>query len=183
KAKAGDARGAAAALGSTAGLGLVFLAVKAAGWAAEVHAGKLPSTNLFFGCYYALTGFEGLHVLIGVGVLLVLAWRAARGDFHARYYSPVLVTGLYWGLLAVVWALILLFLYVSGGAMIRRILFFTALGWEPVWACPYCSTNLGQGCDGFGRGITLSIFLFLGVVGLLAGGLVYQILRQEKDRG
>ncbi|MGH7738651.1 MAG: cytochrome c oxidase subunit 3, partial [bacterium] len=70
-----------------------------------------PSTNIFFGCYYTLTGFEGLHVLIGILVLLVLGWRARRGDFNERFHSPVDIMGLYWGLLAVVWVLILFFFY------------------------------------------------------------------------
>ena len=77
-AKAGNSRGAGNWLFLTAGTGLLFLSVKVAEYAMEIHEGKIPSTNIFFGCYYTLTGFEGLHVLIGIVVLLVLGWRAKR---------------------------------------------------------------------------------------------------------
>ncbi|HVM31879.1 MAG TPA: cytochrome c oxidase subunit 3 [bacterium] len=112
KARLGESAVAARNLSWTAVLGLLFLGVKAAEYAGEIHGGKLPSTNLFFGCYYTLTGFEGLHVLIGVGVLAVLAWRAKRGDFHPNFHSPVDVMGLYWGLLALVWVFILAIFYI-----------------------------------------------------------------------
>jgi heme/copper-type cytochrome/quinol oxidase subunit 3 len=112
KAKAGDSRRAGTRLFLTAGAGILFLGVKAAEYAMEIHEGKIPSTNIFFGCYYTLTGFEGLHVLIGVGVLFVLALRAKRGDFTEHYHSPIDIMGLYWALLALVWVFIFLFFYI-----------------------------------------------------------------------
>jgi cytochrome c oxidase subunit III len=111
KGSAGDSKAAGTWLFLTAGTGTVFLVLKLVEYVGEIQAGKLPSTNIFFGCYYTLTGFEGLHVLIGVVVLLVLGWRARRGDFNRDYHSPLDVMGLYWGLLAVVWVFILLFFY------------------------------------------------------------------------
>lgn len=111
KAKRGESRAAGTRLFLTAATGLVFLAVKLMEYGMEIQRGHLPSTNIFFGCYYTLTGFEGLHVLIGIGVLLVLGWRARRGAFNQRFHSPVNIMGLYWGLLAVVWVLILFFFY------------------------------------------------------------------------
>ncbi len=107
----GESRAAGVRLFMTAGAGTLFLVLKLMEYAQEIRNGKLPSTNLFFGCYYTLTGFEGLHVLIGIAVLLVLGWRARRGDFNRDFHSPLEVMGLYWYLLAVVWIFILLFFY------------------------------------------------------------------------
>jgi heme/copper-type cytochrome/quinol oxidase subunit 3 len=111
KGKAGELKAAGINLFLTAGAGTLFLVVKLVEYAQEIREGKLPSTNIFFGCYYTLTGFEGLHVLIGIGVLLVLGWRARRGDFNRDFHSPLDVMGFYWYLLAVVWVFILLFFY------------------------------------------------------------------------
>ena len=111
KGRAGESKAAGANLFLTAGVGTFFLVLKLTEYAQEIRDGKLPSTNIFFGCYYTLTGFEGLHVLIGIAVLLVLGWRAGRGDFSRDFHSPIEVMGLYWYLLAVVWVFILLFFY------------------------------------------------------------------------
>jgi cytochrome c oxidase subunit 3 len=111
KAKVGESKAAGTWLFLTAGMGTLFLVLKLMEYAQEVRDGKFPSTNIFFGCYYTLTGFEGLHVLIGIVVLLVLGWRARRGDFNRDFHSPIEVMGLYWYLLAVVWLFILLFFH------------------------------------------------------------------------
>lgn len=95
----------------TAGCGLAFLALKAVEYSGEIKEGLLPSTNLFYSCYYTMTGFHGLHILIGVVVLLVLAMRARRGDFTKTYNSPVEVCGLYWSLVEVVWFFLFPVLY------------------------------------------------------------------------
>ncbi len=53
-------------------------------------------------------------------------------------------------------------------------------------ACPFCAENLSRNGGGFaGRltlGITITIFLMLGVVGSLAGFIVYQIFQGDKRR-
>jgi cytochrome c oxidase subunit 3 len=101
--KEGNGRGTAANLVITALFGAAFLGLKAVEYAHEIKANLLPSTDLFFSCYYTMTGFHGLHILIGVGVLLVLAFRANRGDFTRTYNSPIEMCGLYWCLVEAVW--------------------------------------------------------------------------------
>ena len=53
-------------------------------------------------------------------------------------------------------------------------------------ACPFCAENLSRNSGGFAGGLTLgitiTIFLMLGVVGSLAGFIVYQILQGDKRR-
>ena len=50
-----------------------------------------------------MTGLHSLHVLIGVGVILVMAWFAWRKTFTREYLTPVEVTGLYWHFVDLVW--------------------------------------------------------------------------------
>ena len=38
-------------------------------------------TQVFFSLYFAMTGMHALHMIIGVGLLFWLIWRAQRGDF------------------------------------------------------------------------------------------------------
>jgi len=111
--KDGEAKILFSNLAAVALLGTLFLVLKSVEYLGEIKDGKLPSTNLFYGCYYTLTGFEGLHVLIGVVILAALSWRARRGDFTRAYNSPVEVFGLYWSLLVVVWFFILPVFYLD----------------------------------------------------------------------
>jgi cytochrome c oxidase subunit 3 len=65
---------------------------------------KRPANaHLFFGLYFLMTGLHGIHVIIGMIVLLWLMWRLQRGDFTKRYYSAVECGGLYWHIVDVIW--------------------------------------------------------------------------------
>ena len=53
---------------------------------------------IFFSLYFVATGTHGLHVVIGVGVILWLALRAKRGEFNSEHFAAVENVGLYWHL-------------------------------------------------------------------------------------
>jgi cytochrome c oxidase subunit 3 len=109
--KEGDSKTTSFNLFLTAMSGVVFLGLKSIEYLGEIREHLLPSTNIFYSCYYTMTGFHGLHILIGVGILLILAWRARRGDFTRTYNSPVEVCGLYWSLVEAVWFFLFPVLY------------------------------------------------------------------------
>jgi cytochrome c oxidase subunit III len=75
----------------------------------------LPSTNIFYGLYYTMTAIHGLHVLVGMGVMLWLRELAKKNTFRVTYYTPVEVTGLYWHLVDVIWIYLFPLLYLLGG--------------------------------------------------------------------
>jgi cytochrome c oxidase subunit 3 len=50
-------------------------------------------------------------LLIGIAVVLVMAWLARRARFSAEYYSPIESWGLYWHFVDVVWVFLLPLLY------------------------------------------------------------------------
>jgi heme/copper-type cytochrome/quinol oxidase subunit 3 len=88
---------------ATAGLGTLFLAVKAADYAHLVHGGFVIGGTLFASCYYLLTGFHGLHVLAGVVTLLVARARAGAGRITPNDHGLVEGVGLYWHFVDLVW--------------------------------------------------------------------------------
>jgi len=67
--------------------------------------------KMFFNFYFALTGLHAIHMIIGLGVLAVLAVLAWRGRFSPEYYTPVEMSGLYWHFVDVVWVFLYPILY------------------------------------------------------------------------
>jgi cytochrome c oxidase subunit 3 len=67
--------------------------------------------QLFFSIYFVMTGVHGLHVLIGIGLILWLFLRGKRGEFNAENYSPVENIGLYWHLVDLIWISLFPLLY------------------------------------------------------------------------
>jgi heme/copper-type cytochrome/quinol oxidase subunit 3 len=86
---------------ATAALGVLFLCVKAYEYAGKFSHGIGPDTNVFYGCYFLMTGFHGLHVLIGVIMLVWCAFYVKRFDGH--HYAHVENLALYWHFVDLVW--------------------------------------------------------------------------------
>jgi cytochrome c oxidase subunit III len=113
-------------------LGSAFLGVKAVEYADkfEHHTVPVPGlfhlehpydetvepsrVQLFFGFYFTMTGLHALHMIIGIGVLAVLAFQAWRGRFSPEYNAPVDMTGLYWHFVDIVWIFLFPLLYLLG---------------------------------------------------------------------
>ena len=84
-------------------LGCTFLGIKAYDYNHLIHAGFTISSNLFFSCYYMLTGFHGLHVTGGVVAFITLLVRARQGAFTPERHTYVEYVGLYWHFVDIVW--------------------------------------------------------------------------------
>jgi mono/diheme cytochrome c family protein len=69
------------------------------------------NVHLFFGIYYLMTGLHGIHVLVGMILISVLAMRAIAGAFGPRYFTPVDLTGLYWHVVDLIWIFLFPLLY------------------------------------------------------------------------
>jgi cytochrome c oxidase subunit 3 len=70
-----------------------------------------PQTELFFIFYWVMTGLHALHVIIGIGILSVIAWIVHRRPFSPEYYSPMEMSGLYWHFVDIVWVFLYPLLY------------------------------------------------------------------------
>lgn len=68
-------------------------------------------TQVFFFLYFAMTGMHALHMIIGLGLLFWLIWRAGRGDFTDGYVAPIENFGLYWHFVDIVWLFLFPLLY------------------------------------------------------------------------
>jgi cytochrome c oxidase subunit III len=68
-------------------------------------------TEIFFSFYFAMTGLHAFHMVIGLGLLSWLLFRAWRGDFGPEYYTPVELGGLYWHFVDIVWIYLFPLLY------------------------------------------------------------------------
>jgi cytochrome c oxidase subunit 3 len=78
----------------------------------EIRKEDMPrNTQMFFSIYFALTGLHGIHVLVGMGLIIWLLVRAAKGTFGPRYFTPVDTVGLYWHLVDLIWIFLFPLLY------------------------------------------------------------------------
>jgi len=100
-------------LGLTIALGGVFLLGQVNEYWKLFQTGVDLSTNMFSTTFFTLTGFHGLHVLIGLIVLLIFLWLAWEGDFaSSRPGSAFKAAGYYWHFVDVVWVFVLLTVYI-----------------------------------------------------------------------
>jgi heme/copper-type cytochrome/quinol oxidase subunit 3 len=70
-----------------------------------------PQSNVYGSLFYAITGFHGIHVFVGLLLLSWLQFYAGRGRFTASRHLPVQVITMYWHFVDVVWVFILVSLY------------------------------------------------------------------------
>ena len=110
--QAGDRKNGNWGLFLTTLFGAVFVAVQAYEYY-ELwhHANMKPSSDLFGSCFYAMTGFHGLHVAIGVIAMAVLTVMGWAGKFDPKNYAPVELTGLYWHFVDLVWIILFAIVY------------------------------------------------------------------------
>ena len=106
-------------------LGTVFLGIKGYEYHHKYEVGLMPlagfpfvwegpsagHAQMFFNLYFVMTGVHALHMLIGLGVLTVLAIKALRGGLLGEFATPVNITGLYWHFVDIVWVFLFPFLY------------------------------------------------------------------------
>jgi cytochrome c oxidase subunit I len=102
-------------LGVTIGLGLVFLFGQASEYIALWTSGVTVSRNIFATTFFTLTGFHGLHVLMGLIALSILLGLIARGDFKKKSSSALVAVGYYWHFVDVVWIVVFSIVYLRQG--------------------------------------------------------------------
>ena len=67
--------------------------------------------GLFFGVYFCLTGLHGIHVMIGMILLVWLLLRTKRGDFGPKNFNAIDFGALYWHLVDLIWSFLFPLLY------------------------------------------------------------------------
>jgi cytochrome c oxidase subunit III len=111
----------------TALLGALFMGIKGAEYYRHFLDGTVPvlswsvsganaaAVQLFFVTYFVMTGVHAVHLVIGIGIVLVTAVLAGRGAFlPPPRHTPVEMVGLYWHFVDVIWTFLLPLLYLIG---------------------------------------------------------------------
>jgi cytochrome c oxidase subunit III len=81
----------------------------------KIDVSKFESkVRIFFWIYFIMTGLHGLHMIVGLGMMAWLLWRAWIGSYSAEYYAPVEMAGLYWHFVDIVWIFLFPLLYLLG---------------------------------------------------------------------
>jgi cytochrome c oxidase subunit 3 len=94
-------------------LGVIFLANKYIEWGAHIRGGIYPHSPaldemsrgkiIFFSLYYVMTGIHGLHVLVGICIILGMLFLTAKGVIHQGDFVKLENTGLYWHFVDIIW--------------------------------------------------------------------------------
>jgi len=76
-----------------------------------IPADVATQTSIFFALYFAMTGMHALHMIIGVGILIFLIYRASHGAYPPHHYTMVENFGLYWHFVDIIWIFLFPLLY------------------------------------------------------------------------
>jgi heme/copper-type cytochrome/quinol oxidase subunit 3 len=108
----GDESGMRLWLLATAMLGMVFVGGQIYEFTSFVHEGLTLSRNLFGSTFFVLTGFHGVHVTVGILMLLSLVGMSFAGKLPGeRGEMTVEMIGLYWHFVDIVWIVIFTVIY------------------------------------------------------------------------
>lgn len=106
----------------------IFMVIKYFEYTHKFHLGYFPgryldvakvgaehaNLGMYFGFYYCMTGLHGIHVLIGMSLIVWVMIRTMRGEFHPHYYTPVEGVGIFWHIVDLIWIFLFPLLYLVG---------------------------------------------------------------------
>jgi heme/copper-type cytochrome/quinol oxidase subunit 3 len=95
----------------TALLGSLFVGGQVYEFTSFYHEGLGFTTSLFGSSFYTLTGFHGVHVTLGVIMLLALVGIINRDRVTGDKAEVVEMIGLYWHFVDIVWVVIFTLVY------------------------------------------------------------------------
>jgi cytochrome c oxidase subunit 3 len=102
-------------------LGLTFIILKYIEWSAKISNGIFPGSPellgheqgeiIFYSLYFVMTGLHGLHVLIGIVLLVVILGMSNKGSINENNFIILENSGLYWHFVDIVWIYLFPLLY------------------------------------------------------------------------
>lgn len=94
----------------TALMGSIFLAGQVYEY---LTLGYGLTTNVFSNCFYLMTGFHGLHVFVGLLLILGVLWRSRRpGHYSEAKHTGVEMAEIYWHFVDIIWIILFTLLYI-----------------------------------------------------------------------
>ena len=107
----GDIRNNRLWLLTTALLGALFIGGQVYEFTTFLREGLGYTTSPFSSAFFTLTGFHGVHVSVGIVMLMSLYVSSLRGNLRRESAETVEIVGLYWHFVDVVWILIFTVIY------------------------------------------------------------------------
>ena len=107
----GDYRNTRLWLLTTALLGALFIGGQVYEFTTFLREGLGYSTSPFSSAFFTLTGFHGVHVSIGIVMLMSLYVSSMRGNLKRESSETLEIVGLYWHFVDVVWIFIFTVIY------------------------------------------------------------------------
>ena len=96
---------------TTSLLGATFISGQVYEFTSFVKEGMGYTSNVAASAFYTLTGFHGVHVSIGIVMLMSLFVMSVRDHLPASRSELVEIVGLYWHFVDIVWILIFTVVY------------------------------------------------------------------------
>jgi cytochrome c oxidase subunit 3/cytochrome o ubiquinol oxidase subunit 3 len=96
---------------ATAILGSLFVAGQVYEFTTFYREGLGFTTSLFGSSFYTLTGFHGVHVSVGIIMLLALVGMLLKNRVNGDKSETIEMVGLYWHFVDIVWIIIFTLVY------------------------------------------------------------------------
>jgi len=96
---------------ATAMLGGVFIGGQVYEFTTFLREGLGFTTNPASSAFFTLTGFHGVHVAIGITMLMSTFVMSSKGKLHKEQAETLEIVGLYWHFVDVVWIVLFTVVY------------------------------------------------------------------------
>jgi len=107
----GDVRNTRVWLLTTALLGGIFISGQVYEFTGFLKEGMGFTTNVASSAFFTLTGFHGVHVTLGIVMMISTVALSMRGHIGPKNAEAVEIVGLYWHFVDVVWVVIFTVVY------------------------------------------------------------------------
>jgi heme/copper-type cytochrome/quinol oxidase subunit 3 len=93
-------------------LGVIFLVGQGHEYYNLIKENVLISKSEFGSSFYTLTGFHGLHVVIGLIILMIVLLLNSKGYLKNNSSSVISTVGIYWHFVDAVWIFVFTTIYI-----------------------------------------------------------------------
>lgn len=92
-------------------LGITFLAVQGTEWARLIGYGLTTHSSIYGAFFYTIIGAHGLHVLVGLSILLYLYFAVKRASSFEKAKNIIATCILYWFFVVAIWPVLYRLIY------------------------------------------------------------------------
>ncbi len=112
-ARAGDQRGCARMATATYWLGVAFVLLQGEAWWSMWRQHVVIEENLYAWTFYVLTALHVIHILGGLFALGVVARKAHESRYTQAHHNGIVLCGIYWHSLDVIWVVLYATLWIG----------------------------------------------------------------------